>query len=159
MRPAPTITDGWLIDVNAYAGHEVVMALNNRSFGLRLNRASLGTVLKRVREGRDLSLREAAAESGLDAATHCRAERGARLDYDTSVRLCRWAGFPVEAFAVGGARRVSVAGLPTPDLIEVTVHADPDLKPETAAALALMMRAAYSALTTGRKGSNSCLQT
>jgi transcriptional regulator with XRE-family HTH domain len=120
--------------------------MKDRSFGVEVNRTSFALVLKRVREARRLSLRESAAESGIDAATHCRAERGERLDYDTYVYLCRWAGFPEEAFAAGGRPGAPLDGLPTPDKIEVVVHADGGLRPETAAALARMMRTAYGAL-------------
>lgn len=125
------------------------------SFGRGINYASFGLVLKREREERGLSLREAADESGLDAATHCRAERGARIDFDTYGYLCRWAGLPYEAFALDRGRGAHYAAAPTADKIEVIVHADPDLKPETAAALATLMRAAYRALTAGRGRSDA----
>jgi transcriptional regulator with XRE-family HTH domain len=125
------------------------------NFGRDINYVSFGLVMKRVREERGLALREAAEESGLDAATHCRAERGARLDFDTYGYLCRWAGFPFEAFERHECRGAHYAAASADDKIEVTVHADPHLKPETAAALAALMRAAYRALTVGRRKESS----
>jgi transcriptional regulator with XRE-family HTH domain len=109
-----------------------------------LDPAELGARLRARRRQLGLSLREAAADVGVSAATLSRVEGGGHLpERDNLFRLLRWLG--VEA-APGRSAEPHPAGASTMEAIELHLRADRDLSPEDADALAQMLRLAYERL-------------
>jgi transcriptional regulator with XRE-family HTH domain len=107
---------------------------------------------KRGRRG----LREVAAEIGdVSASTLSRVELGKVPDLDTFVRICQWLSvppdqfFPARAQQEAGAEAQAVRGMSTPEIITAHLRADRELAPETADALATMIRLAYNAVANG----------
>jgi transcriptional regulator with XRE-family HTH domain len=110
----------------------------------------LGDSIRRKRAAEQLTLRDAAEQTGIGASTLWRLERGQGLpDSATLARLTRWLGVPPERFMdmpVAEKRR-SVAFYPsesTPDVVEAHLRADRNLSPQTARALAELFRVAYN---------------
>jgi transcriptional regulator with XRE-family HTH domain len=107
-------------------------------------------------------LREAAKEiGGISASTLSRIEQGKMPDLDTFMRLCDWlkispAGFfkadEEKGDAEQGAELLLPPDMSTPEVIEVHLRADKELNPETAEALANMVKAAYNAIAAGKLG-------
>jgi len=57
------------------------------------NANKFGMHLAHVRRGKRMSLREAAKQVGVSAASLSRIERGEKPDIDTFVKICQWAGW------------------------------------------------------------------
>ena len=104
-------------------------------------------------------LRETAKEiGGVSASTLSRIEQGKMPDLDTYVRLCEWLGIPAGRFLekqdLDQTQKTSdifdAPGLTTPEIIHAHLRADKELDPETAEALAEMVRAAYNAIVQGK---------
>lgn len=121
--------------------------------------ADLGQSIQRKRGAENLTLRDAAQQTGVGASTLWRLEKGQGVpDSATLARLTQWLGMPPERFMEMpvAERRRSVAYYPnesTPDIVEAHLRADRNLSPETARALAELFRVAYNqfAETTRKK--------
>lgn len=120
----------------------------------------LAAMLK-VKRGRR-GLREVASEiGGVSASTLSRVEMGKVPDLDTFVRICSWLAvqpdqfFPALSPLGEGAAQAVHPGMSTPDIITAHLRADRELAPETADALATMIRLAYSAVARGELGKKS----
>jgi len=112
--------------------------------------ADLGESIQRKRGADDLTLREAAKQTGIGASTLWRLEKGQSIpDSATLARLTQWLGVPPERFMEVSASKAqrSVVYYPsesTPDIVEAHLRADRNLSPETARALAELFRVAYN---------------
>lgn len=110
-----------------------------------INVVELGRRVRAKREAEKLSLREAAKQLRMSAATVSRVESGKHLpDRDRFFRLAEWAGLPLGA-GTGTTRNRQVhrddAG--TVEAVELHLRADKDLEPEDADFLVGLMKAAY----------------
>lgn len=92
------------------------------------------------REG--LKLREAAAASGVSAATLSRVMNGKVPDTVTFAALVRWLGVSADRFIEHGPDFLE-GQLSGPGPVEAHLRADRALPPATAKALAALVRAAY----------------
>jgi transcriptional regulator with XRE-family HTH domain len=115
----------------------------------------LGARLRDRRLGLGLSVREAAEQAKVSAATFSRVERGDHLpDSGNLVKLARWAGVRLEEVTTDWAPRASRRkGKPasTPEAVAVHLRADRKLSPADASVLAEIFRSAYEALLKERK--------
>jgi transcriptional regulator with XRE-family HTH domain len=101
--------------------------------------------LRARRRERALSLRDAAAEIGVSAATLSRVERGDYLpERDNLFTLLRWLGVP--AAVSPAAAEPHAPGAATMEAIELHLRADKDLAPADADTIAQMVRLAYERL-------------
>lgn len=105
--------------------------------------------IRAKRRESDTSLREAAEDSGISAATLSRLERGLSAtlpDAQTLTKLAVWLEISVDAL-IGEEFSRSEQSTPRestlPELVEVHLRAEKNLAPETAQALAQMFRALY----------------
>lgn len=57
---------------------------------MKIDWIKFGLVLKHMREGGDVGLREAARDSGIDKAAWSRAERGKPVSAVNYLALCSW---------------------------------------------------------------------
>ncbi len=109
--------------------------------------AWLGSRLRRRRAEKGLTLRDAAAATGISVPTLSRIERGAANDIEggTLVSLCEWLGISVENLRPrrGPVTRGGGSVEGTPEIVELYLRADKNLDKETAGALAKMFRVAY----------------
>lgn len=118
---------------------------------------SLAALVKGHREGRTITLRQAAEQCGVSAATLSRIERGdGRPDLDTVKLLVDWVGVPIERVLVGPAvaerLRKGPKTAPAPlEQVEIQFRADPNLAPEAAESLIRIVREAYKAMIGGSK--------
>jgi transcriptional regulator with XRE-family HTH domain len=120
-----------------------------------INVKELGEYVRRRREEKKLSLRAVATDTGVSASTLSRIENGIGTpDAATLGRLAAWLGMPLERLMSGAllpkdaqdAAAEPVIYFPTestPSIVEAHLRADPNLKPETAKALAELFRVAY----------------
>ena len=113
-----------------------------------------------------VGLRATAEEIGkISASTLSRIEQGKMPDLDTFIRVCDWLEVTPEQFfeTDGEAETIQDKAqwpvlsptMSTTEAIEVHLRADRELDPETAEALANMVRAAYNAIKVGKLGHNS----
>jgi transcriptional regulator with XRE-family HTH domain len=118
-----------------------------------LNVVELGEYLKRKREEEKLSIRQVASVTQISPSTLSRIENGACVpDSATLARLSAWLGIPVDRLMKGSLLSNDEMVEPviyyptesTPDVVEAHLRADPNLKPETAKALAELFRVAYT---------------
>jgi transcriptional regulator with XRE-family HTH domain len=118
-----------------------------------INVVELGEYIKRKRQDEKLSLRQVATITRVSPATLSRIENGIGTpDSPTLARLANWLGIPLDRLMKGSLMsRASEENEPiiyypsesTPDIVEAHLRADPNLKPETARALAELFRVAY----------------
>lgn len=120
----------------------------------------LATMLKAKRGRR--GLRDIASEIGdVSASTLSRVELGKVPDLDTFVRICKWLAvqpdqfFPSLSPREAGASQTVIPEMSTPEIITAHLRADRELAPETADALATMIRLAYNAVSRGELGKKS----
>ena len=122
------------------------------------NRLAMDKLAAAIRAKRgERGLREAAKEiEGVSPSTLSRIEQGKMPDLGTFTNLCNWLGVkPEEFFVVEDGENepnaeigvVHPPGSSTPDAIEAHLRAAKELNPETADALANMVRAAFKAIT------------
>jgi transcriptional regulator with XRE-family HTH domain len=116
----------------------------------------LGHYLRRKRERDGLSLRDAARETNVSAATLSRIENESGIpDSATLARLAQWLNIPLERIIGGSSpssNQVIVRkGESTPDVVEVHLRADKNLTPETAKALSEMFRLAYDQFSKSKR--------
>lgn len=101
--------------------------------------------LRRTRQQRGISLREAAAEIGVSAPTLSRIERGAsRPDIETLDAVASWVGLDRSVVYASAGKSVKPS---TPIAVQALILSDPALDAESAAALSEMFRVAYEQLT------------
>ncbi len=118
-----------------------------------INVTELGEYIKRKRQDEKLSLRQVASATKVSPATLSRIENGVGTpDSPTLARLANWLGIPLDRLMKGSLMTRATEGNDpiiyypsesTPDIIEAHLRADPNLKPETAKALAELFRVAY----------------
>jgi transcriptional regulator with XRE-family HTH domain len=117
-----------------------------------INVKELGEYVRRRREEKKLSLRSVAVDTGVSASTLSRIENGIGTpDAATLGRLASWLGMPLERLMTGALLTLPDSVEPviyfptesTPSIVEAHLRADPNLKPETARALAELFRVAY----------------
>ncbi len=118
----------------------------------------LGELIRSKRYAEDLTLEQAAQQSGVSAATLSRLERQGKTGSNGAVRslspdtrtlaaIARWLGVSLDTLMSSGPK----SGQPsprkrwsaTPDVVEAHLRADRNLNSETAEALANMFRVAY----------------
>jgi transcriptional regulator with XRE-family HTH domain len=107
----------------------------------------IGKRLARLREQRDLTLREVFEQTGIPIPTLSRIERGAAkgLDSATLLALSEWLGVSMEELK-GTPKPVRKQGKEIqdiPDIVELHLRADKNLSKDTASALAELFRTAY----------------
>jgi transcriptional regulator with XRE-family HTH domain len=108
--------------------------------------SELATRVRARRRERAISLRAAAAEVGVSAATLSRVERGDYLpERDNLFRLLQWVGAPTGEPPPGTAEP-HAPGAATMEAIELHLRADKDLTPDDAETIAQMVRLAYERL-------------
>ena len=113
-----------------------------------IDASELATRIKARRRERGISLRSAATEAGVSAATLSRVERGDYLpERDNLFRLLRWVGAP--AAEPSGPAEPHPPGAATMEAIELHLRADKDLTPDDAETIAQMVRLAYERLRRG----------
>ena len=109
-----------------------------------IDASELATRIKARRRERGISLRSAATEAGVSAATLSRVERGDYLpDRDNLFRLIEWIGGTREP---AGPSEPHAPGAATMEAIELHLRADKDLTPADAETIAQMVRLAYERL-------------
>ncbi len=101
----------------------------------------LGPMVRRRRSERELTLREAADESGVPFSTLSRIEKGHMPDLANFRRLVEWLGVSADEFFSPAA---SVEA--TPQVIAEHLRADPALPPEAASRIADIVRDLYASL-------------
>ena len=100
--------------------------------------------LDAVRQGKGLTWKDVAADSGVSASTLTRMAQGKRPDVDGLAALLKWSGLKAEDYLTG---RVATAGKPeTLAVISKLLRADRKLGKESAAALEDIIRVAYKRL-------------
>lgn len=124
-----------------------------------INVIELGEYIKRKRQDEKLSLRQVATVTKVSPATLSRIENGIGVpDSATLARLASWLGIPLDRLMKGSLMTGGAEGSEpiiyypsesTPDIIEAHLRADPNLKPETAKALAELFRVAYLQFASG----------
>lgn len=96
------------------------------------------------RQSRRLNWKQVAQQAGIGASTLTRIAQGKRPDVDSLAALLAWSGLKAEQFVVSDER---AAVRPDP-LAQITacLRADPRLKPDAAAAIEAVLKAAYEKL-------------
>lgn len=118
-----------------------------------LDPKQLALRLRHRRAALKLTVRKAAEDAGVSAATFSRVERGDHLpDRENLLRLARWAGIRLEELSSAwkpppGKRKARS----TPEQVAVHLRADPKLAPQDASVLAEVFRSAYEALRKQRE--------
>ena len=114
-----------------------------------LSTVELGRAIRRHRDQKNLSLRDAQQQTGVSASTLSRIENGAgRPDADNIARLSQWLDMPVDRMMKKQTKKTvePVIYYPheaTPEIVEAHLRADRKLSPETAEALSELFRVAY----------------
>ncbi len=101
----------------------------------------LGSMVRRRRSERHLTLREAADESGVPFSTLSRIEKGHLPDLANFRRLVEWLGVSADEF-FSPSEPVEA----TPEVIAEHLRADPALPPEAASRIADVVRDLYASL-------------
>ena len=120
---------------------------------LPLDPAQLATRVRAKRDAEGLSLRAAARELGMSAATLSRVESGDHLpERDHLLRLAGWAGISLGTSG-RGRRSDDVHGhdASTVEAVELHLRADRDLDPEDAETLVQLVRTAYDRMSNRRR--------
>src|SRR5689334_19751590 len=93
------------------------------------------------RQGRRLTWKQVAGESGVSASTLTRMAQGRRPDLDGLAKLCAWSGLSADDFirkATGSAEQPETLAK-----IATYLRADPHLEPDTADMLDQLIRTTY----------------
>ena len=121
--------------------------------------------LVKAKRGKN-GLRKTAKEIGeISASTLSRIEQGKMPDMETFIRLCDWLEVKPDQFFENPSKKsidnnesqlpVISPNMTTPEIVEVHLRADRELNPETANALANMVKAAYDAIRVGKLSHSS----
>jgi transcriptional regulator with XRE-family HTH domain len=96
------------------------------------------------RQSRRLNWKQVAREAGISASTLTRIAQGKRPDVDSLAALLAWSGLKADQFVLADESAPARAD----PLAQITAYlrADPHLKPEAAAALDAVLKAAYENL-------------
>ena len=97
------------------------------------------------RQARKCTWKRVAEESGVSASTLTRISQGKRPDVDSLASLSAWSGLDVDRFVRGGFSKKEPEPLA---VISTCLRTDPRLNKEAAAALDLMVKAAYRSMRT-----------
>jgi transcriptional regulator with XRE-family HTH domain len=100
--------------------------------------------LNAVREERKLTWRKVAEQSGVSASTLTRLSQGKHPDVDSLASLCSWAALSADDFMRDPVQREEEASALAKALM--LFRADPNLKPDQAAALERIVQSAYEGL-------------
>jgi transcriptional regulator with XRE-family HTH domain len=111
-----------------------------------IDTTALYSALLDKKEEEGLSWRTVAGQLGIHSSTFTRLYKGSRPDMDTVLLLTGWLGVPVERFLSGQAaardeRRETMVAIGT------HLRADRRLTPESADAIAAVVKAAYDQLS------------
>jgi transcriptional regulator with XRE-family HTH domain len=109
----------------------------------RFDEQAFYAALDSQRQSQRLNWKQVAQAAGVSASTLTRIAQGKRPDVDSLAALLAWSGLKADEFVVADERA------PRADpLAQVTAYlrADPHLKPEAAAALEAVLKAAYEKL-------------
>lgn len=93
------------------------------------------------RQGREITWKQVAGESGVSASTLTRMAQGRRPDLDGLAKLCTWSGLSADDFIRNAARARKEPE--TLARIATYLRADPNLEPETAEMLDQLIRTTY----------------
>jgi transcriptional regulator with XRE-family HTH domain len=106
---------------------------------------ALYAALDSQRLSRRMNWKQVAHEAGISASTLTRMAQGKRPDVDSLAALLAWSGLTANQFVVVTERTSANHSDP---LAQITAYlrADPHLKPEGAAALEAVLKAAYEKL-------------
>lgn len=108
--------------------------------------ADLGARVRAKRQGLNWSLRQAAEELGVSAATLTRVESGNHLpDRKNLFELARWVGMDLGS-GPGEPQQLHSPDATTVEAITLHLRADPDLQAEDAEMLVDIMQTAYERL-------------
>jgi transcriptional regulator with XRE-family HTH domain len=119
----------------------------------QLDISGLGERLKKIRQEREMTLKDVYNKTGISIPTLSRIERGEanELESKTLLTLVRWMGVSLELFqktvAHPARKQKSI-----PDVVELHLRADKNLNPDTASLLAKMFRATYEQALNKTKG-------
>ena len=120
----------------------------------RTPKEQISALIKAKRRQLGLGVRQAAAETGVSAATLSRLERGISPDLPdtgTLTKLAPWLGVSLNELLAMDQEAPSQGPEPTTtEIIEVHLRADKSLSPETADALAKMFKVLYENATKPR---------
>ena len=97
------------------------------------------------RQARKCTWRRVAEESGISASTLTRISQGKRPDVDSLAALAAWSGLKVDKFVKGSRTKKEPEPLA---VISSCLRSDPHLNKQAAAALDLMVKAAYRSMRT-----------
>lgn len=115
-----------------------------------LDAAELGARIRHRRLAARLTVREAARQATVSAATFSRVERGDHLpERENLLKLAAWAGIQLRELQVEADARPRPARQltkPLPETVALHLRADRALKPEDAEMLANLFRTAYETL-------------
>jgi transcriptional regulator with XRE-family HTH domain len=92
------------------------------------------------RQGRRVTWKQVAAESGVSASTLTRMAQGRRPDLEGLAKLCAWSGLSADDFI---KKTGSITEPETLAKIATYLRADPHLEPDTADMLDQLIRTAY----------------
>src|SRR5262249_8099828 len=120
--------------------NRILMSIFNKGDSL-INITELGDYIKRKRESEKLSLRMAAKQSSVRAATLYRIEKGVGVpDTQTMALLAEWLNIPLDRVITrASSKDTPIIYYPhesTPDIVFAQLRADPYLTPEIAKDLA-----------------------
>lgn len=109
------------------------------------------SAMVRAKRGDD-GLRQTAQEIGnISPSTLSRVENGKLPDMDTFLRLCDWLEVDPGRFLRSTGTNEEPQ-METAEIVEAHLRADKELDPDTAEALATMIKAAYKAVRAGKIG-------
>lgn len=114
----------------------------------RYDAAGFYAALDAQRVSKRLNWKQVAEEAGVSASTLTRMSQGKRPDVDSLAALARWSGLSVDDFFVSPSGERAKRASP---LAAITAHlrSDPHLSPESASAIADIVKAAYERLRNG----------
>jgi transcriptional regulator with XRE-family HTH domain len=109
---------------------------------------TLRTLVRKNREKRGLSLREAAAQADVPFNTLARVEKGHLPDLANFRRIVEWLGLPPERFFQPPRIRTET----TPEVIAYHLSRDPNLTDAAAEQIAVLVRELYANLVKADRG-------
>lgn len=97
------------------------------------------------RQSKRFTWKQVAEQSGISASTLTRMAQGRRPDVDSLAALLAWSGLKAELFVQGGKDPTELEPLAQ---MTAYVRVDPNLTPEAAATLEVIIKASYERLRT-----------
>lgn len=102
-----------------------------------------------VRQGRRITWKQVASESGVSASTLTRMAQGKRPDVDGLAALVAWGGLDADEYVRSDAAKPEPEALAK---ISTYLRSDKNLSPEAASALDALVKATYERLRTRGQG-------